>query len=248
MQVLNDKLFNLADDKLRLHEDVRNKLIDIANAFLDELRYNDVNVYPADIRLVGSNAGFDYTLHSDVDLHIVVNFDLFSEDSTLLQNTLNISRLKFNDQYNISVKGIEVEVYVEDIKSATISNGIYSIMQNRWIKFPENDSENMEAYITSDIEDKSRQWEVIIQKVLESDPATSTVPDKYAEDALKQCDHIISRLYLMRKTGLETGGRLSAGNLIFKQVRNSGMLDALKNKRAELLSFSLTLESLRRNK
>ena len=51
----------------------------------------------------------------------------------------------------------------------------------------------------------------------------------------------------MRKTGLEVGGRLSDGNLIFKEVRNSGMLDALKEKRNELKSFALTLEALRRN-
>lgn len=242
MQTLNSKLFNLEDKKLRLHSDVRNKLIEIANAFLEDLREQNIHIYPADIRLVGSNAGFDFTQHSDIDLHLVVDFELFSEDALLLQTALNISRLKFNDQYNITVRGIEVEVYAEDIKSATVSNGIYSIIQNRWIKYPQPEVD-MSEYITPEIKDKASQWIALIEEVLELDPKESLS----AENDLQRCEYLINRLYLMRKTGLETDGRLSEGNLIFKQVRNSGMLDALKAKRLELKSFALTLESLRRS-
>lgn len=242
MQTLNSKLFNLEDNKLRLHTDIRNKLIEIANAFLEDLREQDINIYPADIRLVGSNAGFDFTSYSDIDLHLVVDFEMYSQDALLLQTALNISRLKFNDQYNITVKGIEVEIYAEDIKSATVSNGIYSVIQDRWIKFPEPEAD-MSEYITPEIKDKTSQWVSLIQAVLDLSPEN----DSAAKVDLEKCEHLINRLYLMRKTGLEVGGRLSDGNLIFKEVRNSGMLDALKEKRNELKSFALTLEALRRN-
>ena len=242
MQTLNTKLFDISDSKLRLHTDIRNKLIEISNAFLEDLREQNINIYPADIRLVGSNAGFDFTPHSDIDLHLVIDFEMYSQDALLLQTALNISRLKFNDQYNIRVKGIEVEIYAEDIKSATVSNGIYSIIQNRWIKFPEPE-EDMSKYITSEIKDKTSQWIKLIEEVLELSPSSDSV----AKIDLEKCEHLINRLYLMRKTGLEIGGRLSDGNLIFKEVRNSGMLDALKSKRDELKSFALTLESLRRS-
>ena len=98
MQTLNSKLFNLEDNKLRLHTDIRNKLIEIANAFLEDLREQNINIYPADIRLVGSNAGFDFTAYSDIDLHLVVDFEMYSQDALLLQTALNISRLKFTQR------------------------------------------------------------------------------------------------------------------------------------------------------
>lgn len=243
MQTLNDKLFNLSDPKMSMHEDVRNKLVDITNTFIDELREEGLTIYPADVRLVGSNAGFDYTSHSDIDLHIIVNSELYSCDVPVLQAALNLSRKQFNDQYNISVKGIKVEIYVEDIKSASISNGIYSILQNRWIKFPQEEKP-FSDYITPEIKEKAYRWQILIQQVLEADPQHSSVR---CEEVLTDAEHLLNRLYLMRKSGLESGGRLSEGNLIFKQVRNSGMLDALKEKLAQIKSFSLTLESLRRS-
>ena len=242
MQTLNSKLFDTRDPKLRLHEDVRNKLIEIANTFLEDVRDQGILIYPADIRIVGSNAGYDYTPYSDIDLHIVVNSEFYSCDPKILQTALNLFRFQFNDQYNITVKGIEVEVYAEDIKSATVSNGIYSIIQNRWIKYPQPEVD-MSEYITPEIKDKASQWTSLIEEVIELAPSESLS----AEDDLQRCEHLINRLYLMRKTGLETDGRLSEGNLIFKQVRNSGMLDALKAKRIQLKSFALTLESLRRS-
>lgn len=241
MQTLNTKLFNVADEKLRLHTDVRNKLIDIANAFLGDLREQSVNIYPADIRLVGSNAGFDYTQYSDIDLHLVMDFSLYADDMSLIQSTLNIFRMKFNGQYDITVKGINVELYAEDIHSGTVSNGIYSILQNRWIKFPQEEP-CLEELITDDIKQRAQLWVELIQKALDSDANDISKASYY----LEECEHLLNRLYMMRKNGLEVSGRLSEGNLIFKTVRNSGMLDALKRKRDEFKSASLTLESLKR--
>ena len=51
-------------------------------------------------------------------------------------------------------------------------------------------------------------------------------------------------LYMMRKNGLATGGRFSIGNLVFKELRNLGLLDALKDKRLDLESKQLSLECL----
>ena len=36
----------------------------------------------------------------------------------------------FNDEYDITIRGIDVEMYVEDVKAATVSNGIYSLFED----------------------------------------------------------------------------------------------------------------------
>jgi hypothetical protein len=37
---------------------------------------------------------------------------------------------------DIKIHGIEIELYIQDIRSTTVSNGIYSICDNVWIKEP----------------------------------------------------------------------------------------------------------------
>lgn len=242
MQSLNPKLFECKDSMYVMIPEVRDRLIDIADTFLSDSSELDIKVYPADIRLVGSNAGYDYNDKSDIDLHIVVNTDLYTCDPSILQCALNIFRQKFNQEYNISIKGIEVELYVEDIKSATMSAGIYSILQNRWIKFPEPEP-SMEDFIDDEVKEKTARWVNLITAALDKPIIGS---DEEVSLTLADCQQLLNRLYLMRKTGLEKEGRLSKGNLIFKQVRNTGMLDALKSRIIELTSSALTLESWKR--
>lgn len=226
---LNPKLF----ENNMLKPDVLEALRRIAEEFLNSIN-NDIekDIIPADIRLVGSNAGFDFNDDSDIDLHIVVNFDHYSCDPPLLQAALNIERINWNSQYNITVKQLPVELYVEDIKSSTNSNGIYSVSQNRWIKFPEDEIASSEYFKNADIIDYSDKWITLIELAINN-------TDKYSLD---YCQRLLDRIYMMRKNGIETYGRLSKGNIIFKLVRARGYLDKLKEHIKDLQSMQLTLE------
>jgi len=226
---LNSKLFIENNGECYLKDDIRQKLGDIADVFIDYLKDQGVNLSVADIRIVGSSVGHDFTEFSDIDLHIVADFEATTCDTVLLGIALNAERKSFNSTYNISVKGIPVEIYVEDVNAATISNGIYSITYDKWIKFPEPDlpiSDEYEALIPGVISN----WEDLISKTILS-------------NRLSEIQRVINRLYMIRKNSLETVGRYGAGNHLFKQLRNRGLLDQLKDKRIELISNSLTLEN-----
>ena len=69
---LNSKLFDLETSKLK--PEVLEKLLQISEEFLKSI--DPLTLSIADIRLVGSNASFNYNEQSDIDLHIIVNFDL----------------------------------------------------------------------------------------------------------------------------------------------------------------------------
>ena len=58
-------------------------------------------------------------------------------------------------------------------------------------------------------------------------------------DDIKDC---INMLYLMRKDSIATDGEHGVGNLLFKEIRNRGLLNALKDKYNEMISDELTLE------
>ena len=124
------------DSDFTMKTEVRNKLLSIADEYIassDILKKDDI----IDIELLGSNANYNYHPKSDIDLHLVVNMEDISSDPALAQIANNLEKANFNTKYNLGIKGIDVELYVEDVNAGTMSNGIFSVLENEWIKKPE---------------------------------------------------------------------------------------------------------------
>lgn len=219
---LNPKIWS-SDNKLL--PQVRAKINEIIDAFTD---YVEIPLKIVDVHILGSNASYNYTDNSDLDVHIVTNFDMIKPDcSEILQAYYNTERTSFNNTYDIKIKGIDVEIYVEDIKANTVSNGIYSLYSDKWIKFPKKIQP-----VDIDLEPELSKVKAYVSNAINS-------------SELELVEDTINSLYLIRKNSLAISGEYGKGNLIFKEIRNLGLLDKLKDKRAELISRDLSLESLR---
>lgn len=218
---LNPKLWS---GNNKLLDDVKLKLIEIIEQFVSTC---DIPLDIVDVHIVGSNASYNYTNYSDLDVHILSNFELLNASKELVQIAFNSIRSKFNSEYDISIHGIDVELYVEDICSTSISNGVYSLYRDEWIKFPKKLTTVPEIDITNEVV----HWKDYFVKAISSDD--SDLITKAIDD-----------LYLMRKTSLDTEGEYGKGNQIFKEIRNSGLLDSAKDKYKDLRSKELTLEKL----
>lgn len=224
---LNIKIW---DEDNNLRPLVRDKLLSITKQYAQDsevLNYEDI----LDAEIVGSNASYNYTPQSDLDLHLVVNMESLSCDPALFQLACNAEKINFNKSYDIKVKGIDVELYVEDVKSCTASNGIYSLFKDEWIKFPAKievpSLENDSTYNTLLNEYKTKA-----EALLE--------PNTSAEDI----NNYINSLYTLRRSGIMNDGEFSKGNFIFKEIRNLGLLDALKDALKDIRSKELSVESL----
>lgn len=226
---LNPKIFNLTSSMML--PKVRDRLLEIVDEFLSQLNdLGSVDFKIIDIRLVGSNAAYNYTDKSDIDLHLVVNLSQICQDCPdIVQHLFNSEKSRFNMNYDISLKGIQVEIYVEDVRAGTVSNGIYSVLSDCWIKFPTDD--NCESYQISDDDENYLSILSDVVETLESGDAN-------------EIQSRINQLYLLRKDSLEVRGEYGAGNLIFKKIRNLGYLDKLKEKYYEERSKELSLEGL----
>lgn len=208
----------------RLKEEIKEHLNAIVDEFID---YIEIPIIIADIQLVGSNASFNYTNKSDIDLHIIANFDFINADETLLQALYDTKKAQFNSKYDISIKGMDVELYVQNIKSGIVSNGIYSLLNDQWIKFPQK-IENVPQYnITKDVD--------ILKNKIEKALDTQNVED---------IQNIINELYLLRKNSIAIEGEYGRGNQIFKEIRNLGLLQELKDGLTKAKSKILSLENL----
>ena len=219
---LNPKLWD--NDILR--SDVEQKLFEIVDQFKQTC---SIPLHIVDVHLVGSQASYNYTQYSDLDVHIITNFDLIDCSKELLQLVFNSIKAKFNLDYNITIKGIDVELYVEDIRSSVTSNGIYSLYNGVWIKFPKKLIDVPQIDVSDDV----RLWTEKINTAIDS---------KNSE----QIEKIVDDLYIVRKNSLATDGEYGIGNQLFKELRNIGLLDELKDAYKSSRSKELSLESLQR--
>lgn len=219
---LNNKLFN---DNKQLKPEVLEGLRKIVDRFITELKEEHIPLDVLDYWLVGSNASFNYKPTSDIDVHLIADLSKVSKDPGVLQILYNYFKSVFNSKYDITCKGLPVELYVEDVESSSVSNGVYSIMNNKWIKFPKEIDE-------PDID------------IAESEEYRDLLKE-YSHLSDDKCEEFINKLYMLRKESLINDGEYGKGNLIFKKFRDDGLLDILKERRDAYTSDDLTVESLR---
>lgn len=94
---LNPKLFQ--DDKLK--PEIRQRILDIVDEFLDSLR---IKIDVLDIQLLGSNASYNYTDYSDMDIHIITNFEMLDASQEIVNALFNLEKTNFNRNYDIFIK------------------------------------------------------------------------------------------------------------------------------------------------
>lgn len=220
-ETLNPKLWS-SDNKLL--DDVKVKIVEIIEQFISTC---DIPINMVDAHLVGSNASYNYTQYSDLDVHIISNFDLVDAPKEILQVLYNALKAKFNADYDISIRGIDVEIYVEDIRSTAISNGVYSLYEDRWIRFPKKLTDVPQV----EIEPEFSEWKEKFQTAINSGNSDSIV-------------NVINDLYILRKNSLDSEGEYGKGNQIFKEIRNCGLLDSAKDAYKTFKSKELTIEHL----
>lgn len=221
---LNPKIWT--EDK-ELRPEVRAKVLQIVDKFKSQLLVDNVDLKVEDIYILGSNANYNYTEESDLDVHIIADesFDCSAEHLPLLYNCY---KALFNSKYDIRIKGINVELYVENKdKLSNVSAGIYSLKEG-WIRNP-------------------AEYEIPEFDQLAVDRGVQEWEDRYyaitENPSLKKIDDYINELYELRKSTIQDG-EFAEGNLIFKEIRRLGYLDDLKELKVDLTSQELSLEGL----
>lgn len=221
---LNPKLFDL--NKGKLLPKIREKIIAIVKEFED---FIEIPIEICDIQLVGSNCSFNWHDGSDVDICIVANFDIIDADEVFVQSYYWTQKTRFNKDYNITLGGQEVELYVQDVKSSVASNGIYSVCDNNWVKEPKP-IKSIKKYDNSEALEK---WKIKINEVIK-------------EGNKEKIQGVINMLLLMRHNSIAIDGEYGQGNQLYKDIRNLGLIDKLKESLLNAKSKELSYESYNR--
>lgn len=227
---LNPVLWN---DDNSLKEEVKTKIEEIVDIFVEDLAENNITINIDDIILIGSNASYNYTKDSDLDIHIITNTKSLDYPEELIAALYGAYRSIFNSKYEINFYNIPIELYVETEDSARISNGVYSVKNNKWIQEPQpQDIPELDEVAFNKLLNK---WEIKYNNLI----------DSYEADLLedeKEVIKLIDDIYAERKSGLASDGEYGLSNLLFKEFRNKGYLDNLKDIKNKLVSKRLSLK------
>jgi len=200
-KVLNPELW----DGERLKSSVCGALLRIAEDFIT---FVDVPVQVVDIVVSGGNANYTYTNKSDLDLHIIADYGSVQCDREV-DELFDTKRLLYKKDYNISVHGIPVELYIENSNEPAVSS-TYSILQERWIKKP---SSAIPEYDQKELEHMVSVWKKILAQAIKT-------------GNLIICRKAVKILRMYRKQGLHStkAGEFSIPNLVYKSLRNDDTL------------------------
>ena len=217
---LNPKLFKddgMMDSKVRL------QLLDIADDFVKTLEIKWVK--PTNITVVGSSVNYNWNNYSDIDLHIHYDFSKIYNKTEFVKDYFMSKRNEWNKLHdNLTINGIKVEITVVDKDDTAVSNGVYDLEKNKWVKEPQdmNDPKWSEDYIKTYCAKKIEKIDGLCGKI------DSESDSKKLEKLEQQLTDIGDDLIQLRKDGLKTKQKeLSTGNIIVKVLRNCNYINKL---------------------
>jgi hypothetical protein len=231
---LSNQIFEENGGEFKMHDDVRKKLLEISDNFIDTL---GVEFFIHDVVLTGSLANYNWSNFSDVDLHIIIDFDEIVEGESdsesfkiIFKEFFDAKERVFNEKYNLKIKGYDVEIYVQDISQEHISSGVYSVLNDKWLISPEKTNPKIDdSKILEKGEEYAKKIDGLISK-FESN-----------EDVTTETSNLYKKIKSFRQSGLESGGEYSYENLTFKLLRRNGYIEKLLKLRTDITDKKLSI-------
>lgn len=202
----------------KLDSKIRENLLKVANEYI---KYLDINISPEKIMFLGSMANYNWNDSSDFDLHIVYDFSKISDDKDFVKNFFDTKGSNWKSNHKITIKGYDVEVYVQEKQEENKSVGVYDLEKNDWIRKPKREDVKVDKEL---IKKKSSSIATQIEKIEELSKKEPNSKRIYT-----QSKKIKDKIKKMRQSGLDKSGEFSAENLAFKFLRNNGYLERLGN-------------------
>ncbi len=225
----------------QLNPIVARKLMLIADEVIQSL--NLLNQQVEDVVITGSIASYNWHEMSDIDLHIMLDFDKIDKNFDLVKRMLDQTRINWNKKHNIEIAGKEVEIYFQHYTEPHEANGIWSLELEKWIAEPVMLDPELDLITT---EKKAESIASCIEHLQDM------FKDGEHKETYEFAGKIKDKIARMRKSGLDKEGIYSPENLAFKMLRNAGYLEQLSTLKIQaydkMMSLKLETKNINENK
>lgn len=201
-------------------QDIREKLIKIANDFYASLK---ISPEIKDIQLTGSLANYNWTDKSDLDVHVLIEFKDIDGNVELVKKALDGSRFMWNLRHKVFLRGHDVELYIQDVNEPHVASGLYSLLNNKWIRVPKYNPPEI------DYKDVDKKFEGMVNEILQLENllSASDFSSINEEEIYNHALKVKKKILEMRREGLAREGEFSVENLVFKKLRNEGYIEKI---------------------
>ncbi len=235
---LNPKIWNNKTKKLI--PIVRYKLLEITKKYLETLK--DLDIKFKDIILTGSAANYNYNDQSDLDVHIVVDYDKINQDNDLLLNYFKQIKDNWSNAYKITIHGLPVEMFIQDEKSKEVSSASrYSLLNDKWVIEPQHETPK---YNIEEIKKIAANFLTRFDDI----KTEYKVNKKDIEKPIADIEQMKTDMSDLRKKGLDSElGEFSNENLAYKLLRNLLFFDKVNKFKEDLIHKQLSLKETNYN-
>ena len=211
----------------KLDSEVRLKLITFAETWADFA--NIPKNLIKDIIFTGGNANYNYTKKSDIDVHLVIDRSKIGDDKKLVDEYLQDKKVLWSLTHNVRIRGYPIEPYAQDLTLEYPKNqGVYSLKRNKWIQKPvHGDYDFQNDHL---LKQKVSHYIKVINHVINS------------KMSLNHVESLKARFKEMRNSAIHKGGEFSTENLVFKELRNRGLLDKMNKYQTDFEDQELSLK------
>ena len=199
-------------DKLR--PEIREHLLKIAKEYI---KYIDIDAKPEKVMFLGSMANYNWNESSDFDLHIVYDFKKISDDVDFAKDFFDTKGSNWKSNHKITLKGYDVEIYVQGKDEENKSVGVYDLLNNNWISEPKKEDVKIDKEL---IKKKAASIATRIEHI-------DSLSIENSDKVYKEAKNLKDKIKKMRQAGLDKTGEFSVENLAFKYLRNNGYLERL---------------------
>lgn len=214
---LNPRIWKVVEGEYRMDDDIRSKLMSSADKFSEFIRYRNSSKFEiTDIVVTGSNANYNWSEVSDLDVHLLLDYSSVGTDSDLISEYLYDKKILWSLKYDVNVKNIPVEFYAQDSNQGFVKGvGVYSILNDTW-----NIKPNVKNIVIdfNSVKDKAAD---IMNLIADS-------------KTVAELDRIRDKIWRMRSAALSQYGEFAVENLVYKILRRNGTLDDLKSRFLDL--------------
>ena len=205
--------FWIVEDKIK--PAIRDRIIEIVQDFIDGL---DKNITIKDITMTGSLANYNWSQYSDIDVHIIVDFNEVDENTDLVRDFFNAKKSAWNQVHDIRIVGFEVEIYIQDENEPHVSTGVYSLTSDEWLDKPTKEEADI------DWNDVGKKANSLMDQI---DRVYNLHRDGKDKEAYNYASKLKEKIKRFRRAGLERVGHYSGEIIAFKVLRRNGYMGKL---------------------